>query len=190
MQLRIISGEFKGRYVKAPDTHSTRPMTDRVRETLFNVLNNYFDFEDKLALDLFSGSGAIGVETLSRGASFIHFVEKSPKVLRNLQLNIEMLKIQDRSALHGADILRFLSSTNEKFDIITADPPFFDYSIYKGINIIKERELLTKGGIIVVERSIQTKKDDEEAFQMEALKKVGDALLYFFFNEEENENNK
>jgi len=183
MQLRIISGEFKGRYVKAPDTHSTRPMTDRVRETLFNILNNYFDFEEKIGLDLFSGSGAIGVEALSRGLSFIHFVEKSQKVIRNLQLNIETLKIQDRSILHGNDIIRFLSSTNEKFDLITADPPFFDYSIYKGVEIIKKKELLSADGIMVIERSIQTRKDDEEAFQMEAFKKVGDALLYFFFNQ-------
>jgi len=183
MKLRIISGKFKGRYVKAPDSDATRPMTDRVRETLFNLLNNNIDLEGATALDLFSGSGAIGMECISRGAKFACFVEKNPKVKSNLDSNISSLGLEEQTFVYNMDVVRFLQSTEKRFDIIIADPPFFDFSIYKGVKTVMERGLLYEGGLMVIERSIQTQKEDTQEFGKEPDKKIGDALLYFFYSE-------
>lgn len=180
MKLRIISGEFKGRFIKAPDSDATRPMTDRVRETLFNILNNIIDLDGASALDLFSGSGAIGMECISRGAGFVCFVEKNQKVKNNLDANISSLGIENRTYVYNMDVIRFLETTEKKFDIIIADPPFFDFSIHKGINVVMEKGLLNEGGLMVVERSVQTKKEDVSGFGTEPNKKIGDALIYFF----------
>jgi len=76
MKMRIISGEFKSRMINVPDSKLIRPMTDRVRETLFNLLNNKIDFKNIKVMDLYSGSGALGLECISRGAKEVHFVEK------------------------------------------------------------------------------------------------------------------
>ncbi len=91
MRMRIISGEFKGRLIKVPDSKLIRPTTDRVRETLFNLLNNRIDFQGIKVLDLYAGSGSLGLECLSRGAEEIHFVEKNYPIYKNLQENIDSL---------------------------------------------------------------------------------------------------
>ncbi|HOJ17364.1 MAG TPA: 16S rRNA (guanine(966)-N(2))-methyltransferase RsmD [Ignavibacteriaceae bacterium] len=180
MRLRIISGALKGRFIKAPDSDVTRPMTDRVRETLFNILNNTIDFENIHALDLFSGSGAIGFECISRGAAFTCFIEKNAVVRKNLESNINSLDIKNRTSIFGMDVNRFLETTDKKFDLIVADPPFFDDSVHKGVKIVKDKKILNKHGIMVVERSVLTAKKDIEMFGIEPGKKIGDALLYFF----------
>lgn len=183
MKLRIISGEFKGRYVKAPDSDATRPMTDRVRETLFNILNNIIALDGGTVLDLFSGSGAIGLECISRGAEFVCFVEKNHKVKSNLDGNISSLGVESRTYVYNMDVLRFLETTERKFDIIIADPPFFDFSIHRGVKAVMDRGLLNEGGLMVVERSIQTQKEDIPEFGKGPNKKIGDALIYFFYPE-------
>lgn len=183
MKLRIIAGEFKGRYIKAPDTDTTRPMTDRVRETVFNILNNIIDFDGVIALDLFSGSGAIGIECISRGAEFACFVEKNRNVKNNLDNNIFSLGIENRTYVYNMDVIRFLETIERKFDVIIADPPFFDFSIHRGVKLVMERELLNDGGIMVVERSVQTNKEDVAEFGTEPNKKIGHALIYFFYPE-------
>ncbi|MHC1737001.1 MAG: 16S rRNA (guanine(966)-N(2))-methyltransferase RsmD [Ignavibacteriaceae bacterium] len=183
MKLRIISGEFKGRYIKAPDSDATRPMTDRVRETLFNILNNIIDLDGATALDIFSGSGAIGMECISRGAEYACFVEKNQRVKSNLDGNILSLGIENRTYVYNMDVIRFLETTEKNFDIIIADPPFFDFSIHRGVKVVMDRGLLNEGGLMVVERSVQTKKEDVSEFGKEPNKKIGDALIYFFYPE-------
>ena len=91
MKMRIISGEFKGRRINVPDSKEIRPTTDRVRETLFNILNNKIDFNNRKVLDLYAGSGSLGLECLSRGASEVHFIERNFKIYKNLQENINSL---------------------------------------------------------------------------------------------------
>jgi len=179
MKMRIISGEFKSRLINVPASEFIRPMTDRVRETLFNLLNNKIDFEDIKVLDLYSGSGALGLECLSRGASQVHFVEKNFSIYNNLIKNINSLGVTDRCKVHKMETLKFIKSfTEREFDLILADPPFFKDDIYNVVESVLSNKYLNSEGMIILERSIQTKQKDIEHFKVEPFKVIGDACLY------------
>ena len=179
MKMRIISGEFKSRMINVPDSKLIRPMTDRVRETLFNLLSNKIDFEGIKALDLYSGSGSLGIECISRGASEVHFVEKNFPIYKNLLQNIDSLGIGDKCVVHKMETFKFsISFSNTNFDLILADPPFFKDDIYDVAKNIITNGHLSKQGFMVIERSIQTKEKDIQNFNVEPFKIIGDACLY------------
>lgn len=123
--MRIISGEFKGRRLIAPKGQKTRPTTDRVRESLFNWLAHHKDIElhGAAVLDLFSGTGALGLEALSRGAAHADFVENDRDALQALRHNIHTLQAEDRCKVHGLEANR-LQKSAKKHDIIFMDPPY------------------------------------------------------------------
>jgi 16S rRNA (guanine966-N2)-methyltransferase len=179
MKMRIISGEFKRRLINVPNSKLIRPMTDRVRETLFNLLNNKIDFEGIKALDLYSGSGSLGFECISRGASEVHFVEKNFLIYQNLIKNIDLLSIKEKSVVHKMEVLKFSDSVVDiNFDLILADPPFFKDDIYEVTKNIITNKLLKKEGFMIIERSIQTKEKDIRNFSVKPLNVIGDACLY------------
>ena len=179
MKMRIISGEFKSRLINVPDSKLIRPMTDRVRETLFNLLNNKIDFDGIKVLDIYSGSGSLGIESVSRGASEVHFVEKNFPIYKNLLQNIDSLGIGEKCTVHKMEVIKFVNSFSEmNFDLMLADPPFFKDDIYEVTKNILVNNLLNKNGFMIVERSIQTKEKDIENFETEPFKIIGDACLY------------
>jgi 16S rRNA (guanine966-N2)-methyltransferase len=179
--MRIISGSLKGRTLKVPDTKFTRPTTDRVRETLFNLINNMLDFDGIRALDIYAGSGSLGLETLSRGAAQVHFVEKNFPIYKVLAQNIENCKVMDSCKIFKMEAIRFSAvASHEKYDLILADPPFFKDDIHKVVRNLLSNKFLNEGGMLIIERSIQTKAKDEEGFGKESFKRVGDTLLYKF----------
>ncbi len=120
--VRIIGGSFRRRLLKFPDSEGLRPTPDRVRETLFNWLGQTLD--GLHCLDLFAGSGALGFEAASRGATRVVMVEKSPRVLAALQENHALLQKPPAVEIVRGDALQYLVSTNAKFDLIFLDPPF------------------------------------------------------------------
>ncbi|MDR3610227.1 MAG: 16S rRNA (guanine(966)-N(2))-methyltransferase RsmD [Ignavibacteriaceae bacterium] len=177
--MRIISGRFKGRLIKVPDSKLIRPTTDRVRETLFNLLNNRIDFSGIKVLDIYAGSGSLGLECMSRGAEVIHFVEKNFPIYKNLQENINSLEAREGCRIFKMEALRFSQiSDHESYDLILADPPFFKDDIYKVTENLKTNGYLNESGVIVIERSIQTKEMDILNFGTEPFKIVGDTCLY------------
>jgi 16S rRNA (guanine966-N2)-methyltransferase len=179
MRMRIISGKFKGRLIKVPDSKLIRPTTDRVRETLFNLLNNKIDFSDIKVLDIYSGSGSLGLECMSRGADEIHFVEKNYPIYKNLQENINSLNAEAGCRIFKMDALRFTQITDhDKYDLILADPPFFKDDIYKVVENLRSYKYLTYSGFIIVERSIQTREKDIPNLGAEPFKIIGDTCLY------------
>lgn len=179
MKLRIISGELRGRRFNVPDTDKVRPTTDRVRETVFNILNNKIDFEGISVLDLFSGSGAIGFESISRGASFVNFVENNSLIIKNLEKNIEELGVSENCFISKFDALSFSKKMTEKpFDLIYADPPYFAFDIYKIIINLKENNFISEETIFFIERSKETQKKDEENFKVKPLKIIGSTCIY------------
>ncbi|GAB6281789.1 MAG: 16S rRNA (guanine(966)-N(2))-methyltransferase RsmD [Ignavibacterium sp.] len=181
MNLRIISGKYKGRLIKAPNSKLTRPTTDRVRETLFNILNNEINFTDLFVLDLYAGSGALGLECLSRGASFVHFVEKNYVIYKNLLTNVESLNLTAQCKIFKMEATKFTSSDfGNIYDLILADPPFFHYDIYDVINNIRNKKLLSSDGLLIIERSFQTLEKDFQNFGLEPFKRIGDTVLYQF----------
>lgn len=177
--MRIISGIYKGRVIKVPDSKLIRPTTDKVKGVIFNYLTNIIDFEGIKVCDIYAGSGSLGLEALSRGAEEVHFVEKNFVIYKNLWKNIQQIGVENNSKIFKMDALRFSKiSEHNKYDLILADPPFFKDDIHKVVENILEREYLADEGIMIIERSVQTEKKDVENFNIESFKKVGDSLLY------------
>ncbi len=121
--IRIIGGAFRGRRLGFPDVSGLRPTADRLRETLFNWLQGQTEGAD--CLDLFAGSGALGLEALSRGAKTVRFVDQSRTVIRQLHQNLQLLDAQDRPEVIATDAMRLLRrEADRQFDIVFLDPPF------------------------------------------------------------------
>ncbi len=179
MRMRIISGEFKGRFIKVPQSDKIRPTTDRVRETLFNLLTNRIYFHNIIVLDIYSGSGSLGLECISRGAKEAHFIEKDFFIHNSLKENIKSLGIEPRCKVYKADAAKFTSKKSViEYDLILADPPFFKDDIYIVVKNIFDNGYLSNKGIMIIERSVQTKEKDMKNFKSEPLKIIGDACLY------------
>jgi len=177
--MRIISGKFKGRTISSPISKYIRPMTDRVRVTLFDILNNYLDFTGIKVLDLYSGTGSLGLESLSRGADEVHFVEKNFTIYKNLLKNVELLGVKSSIRIFKMEGLKFSRlADHAKYDLIFADPPFFKDDVYEVIENLKTNNFLVENGRIVIQRSIQTKEKDVLHLETEPFKIIGDSCLY------------
>jgi 16S rRNA (guanine(966)-N(2))-methyltransferase RsmD len=125
--MRIISGIYKGRKLKSPETDNVRPTSDRAKETLFNILNNRIDFEGITVLDLFCGTGSLGLESISRGTAMCYFVDED---VRLVQKNVELLKIKDKTEIIKAEVLSSLERFHHiNADLVFCDPPY-DYKEY------------------------------------------------------------
>ena len=179
--MRIIGGKYKGRTVKFPKSKLVRPTTDKVKESIFNYLIHSIDFENILVCDLYAGSGSLGLEALSRGAAEVHFVEKDFKVSRVLKENILSLQADEFCKVFKMDAVMFTKfEEHAKYNLILADPPFFKDDIYKVVENVISKNFLEVNGLILVERSVQTKVSDMENFKREPFKKLGDSLIYQF----------
>jgi len=179
MRLRITSGELKGRFINVPKSDLIRPTTERVRETIFNILSNKISFDGIKVLDLYAGSGALGFECLSKGADEIHFVEKNSVIYRNLEENIHSLQAGDRCKIFKMPAIKFsLMRPSIEYDLILADPPFFKDDIYNVVGNILDNKYLRTNCFMIIERSIQTKQKDVENLRIEPFKIIGDACLY------------
>jgi 16S rRNA (guanine966-N2)-methyltransferase len=179
MRMRIISGKFKGRYIKVPQSDKIRPTTDRVRETLFNLLNNQIYFENIIVLDIYSGSGSLGFECLSRGAAQVHFIEKDFFIYNNLIQNIKSLEVEKQCKVFKTEATKFTSQQPKvNYDLIIADPPFYKDDIHKVVENIRNNNYLSNDSVMIIERSIQTREKDIIKFKIEPFKIIGDACLY------------
>ena len=179
MRLRITSGKLKGRFINVPKSDLIRPTTERVRQTIFNILTNKISFETINVLDIYAGSGALGFECLSRGAGEIHFVEKNPVIYKNLQENIKSLQAENNCKVFKMPALKFSSQKlNAHYDLILADPPFFKDDIYYVVENILNKGYLHSNSLMIIERSIQTKQKDINNFKVQPFKIIGDACLY------------
>lgn len=171
--MRIISGKYRSRVLKAPGKQAgVRPTTDRARETLFNILDNFFDYEDTKVVDLFCGTGSFGIECLSRGAEFAIFVDKDVKLIEH---NVSLLKIEDETEVIKGDSLFFLNDESMDIDLIFADPPY-DYIFYNKL-LEKTSKLST---YFILEHSENYKVADEFKANMFRQKEVGMAIFSFF----------
>lgn len=164
-----------------PKSKLVRPTTDRNRETIFNYLNNLIDFNGIMACDLYAGSGSLGLEALSRGAEQVHFVEKNFEVYRTLAENISLFKADEQCRIWKMEAVKFSKmSEHPVYDLILCDPPFFKDDIHEVVINLRNNNFLTEDGILLIERSIQTKTKDIEHFGIEPVKRLGDSLVYVF----------
>jgi 16S rRNA (guanine(966)-N(2))-methyltransferase RsmD len=150
--VRIITGKYKGRHFDIPRSFKARPTTDFAKENIFNVLNAYIDFEDTTALDLFSGTGSISLELLSRGCKLVISVEADRDHHRFILDCSQKLSIPNSqfSIIRG-DVFRFLKSCKQQFDFIFADPPYALKELPTIPGLIFEKGLLKPDGILVFE---------------------------------------
>lgn len=182
--MRIISGRFGGRTIKFPNSKLVRPTTDKVKESLFNYLVNSMEFDGIKVCDIYAGSGSLGLEALSRGAGEVHFVEKDFHVSKTLEANIESLGAKEECKIFRMEAVKFSKIVeHDKYDLILADPPFFKNDIHKAVDNLIERNYLAEEGILLIERSVQTKNEDVNHFKREPFKRIGDSLIYIFENE-------
>lgn len=147
--MRIISGEFRGRNINMVKSTKTRPTMDKVRESIYNIINPYMN--KGIFLDLFAGSGSMGFEALSRGFEMAYFNDLSFEALKVIKSNIELLKVENRTKVLKLDYVKCLKSLKVKFDVIFLDPPYKMEVIDECIDLILELDLLNEEGLIVCE---------------------------------------
>ena len=146
--MRVISGTARGRKLKEPAGYSIRPTSDKNKESLFNIIQ--FDIEGRQVLDLFAGTGQIGIEALSRGAGYVVFVDSSKDSIQLIRENVKICGFSELSSVYARDALRYLEN-NEKYDLIFIDPPYETKLAEKAISLITEFDKLNINGIIMCE---------------------------------------
>ncbi|MDQ0198476.1 16S rRNA (guanine(966)-N(2))-methyltransferase RsmD [Neobacillus ginsengisoli] len=152
--MRVVSGICKGRPLKAVPGNTTRPTTDKVKEAIFNMIGPYF--EGGIGLDLFAGSGGLGLEALSRGLEKVIFIDREPKAIQIIYENIHACSFEDKSEVYRNDSDRALKALMKReisFDYIFLDPPYKKQQLLNLIEKINKQHLLKDGGIIVCEHS-------------------------------------
>jgi len=149
--MRIVSGKYRSREIKCPNTSAVRPTQDRVRDSIFGIVQ--YEMPESNVLDLFAGSGAMGIEALSRGAKELVFVDKNYKCLSTVKENLEKLNLDAECLL--MDYLSALKQLNErKFDVIFIDPPYATDFGERAIEFIDENKMLSSHGVLVWEKAI------------------------------------
>ncbi len=159
--MRIIAGEFKGRRLETPEDDQIRPTTDKVKEAMFSIVLPWLS--GGVCVDLFSGTGNLGLEAISRGASKCYFADNSRKSVSMIRRNIEYCRAGDRAVLLPGDYMRALERINEKIDVFLLDPPYEAGYYESCFDKIRELELLAEDGIIVAEHRNDLKLPEELA---------------------------
>ncbi|MBD5149081.1 MAG: 16S rRNA (guanine(966)-N(2))-methyltransferase RsmD [Oscillibacter sp.] len=147
--MRVITGAARGRRLKELEGYETRPTTDRVKEGIFNIIQ--FDIEGRKALDLFAGTGQLGIEALSRGAASAVFVEQRRDAAALVKDNLKITALGENARVVCGEAMAFLSSTKEKFDLIFVDPPYAANLWENAIKTIYQFDILSNHGIIICE---------------------------------------
>ena len=150
--MRVITGKARGIQLKTPDGMLTRPTADRVKEALFSIIN--FDIPGAKVLDLFGGTGQLGIEALSRGASSAVFVDAREDSCKLIRENLKRTKLEQDAKVIRSDYLDYLRRAREQYDIIFLDPPYAEEFLENAIKQITEIDILRSNGIIVAERPL------------------------------------
>ena len=169
--MRIISGKARGTKLYTLEGENTRPTLDRVKESLFSIIQN--NLQDAIVIDLFSGSGALGLECLSRGAQKAYLCDKSPMAIEIIKKNIQKTHMNNNTIVLNIDYKKSIEKINEETDIIFIDPPYKANIATDAIEIITNKKILRKNGIIILET-------DDEKREIEQLKNNIKMEMYDF----------
>ena len=185
--MRILAGSYRGKRISAGFDHSIRPMTNKNKESIFAVLGDFFS--DQNVLDLFCGSGNLGLESLSRGAACVTFVERDKNSLTVLRDNIKSLTIESSHIkIIAGDVLSFLKETNSRFRLIFADPPFNYDKLQNVVEAVFKHQWLDSEGILVLhhEKTNPIYQDNDQ-YRILKQKKTGRSLITFLAQEKIND---
>ncbi|NOW46578.1 16S rRNA (guanine966-N2)-methyltransferase [Novosphingobium sp. SG751A] len=184
--IRIIAGEWRGRKLAAPEGDDTRPTADRTRETLFSMLNSRLGgFEELRVADLFAGSGALGLEALSRGAAHCLFAEQAAPAIRAIRTNIANLKAHTRCDVRAGSVMA-LTATKEPLDLVLLDPPYNTGAGQVAIDKLRRLGWIGEGTWVALETAA-TENPQVRGFTVDAERKVGKAKITLFRMEEKQE---
>lgn len=178
--MRIISGIHKGRRLRTVKDLSVRPATDRVKQTIFDMLSTRIEWEGARVLDLFAGSGALGIEALSRGAAHAVFVESEADVAEYIEANVQMIGCENQAEVIETDALAFIARCKETFDLIFADPPYGFAATPQIAGLIFAANILTPGGYLLIEHTTEMKFETTRLYRIAAEKRFGRTVVTFF----------
>ena len=177
--MRVITGKARGVQLKTPDGQLTRPTTDRVKEALFSIIQ--FEIPGAAVLDLFGGTGQLGIEALSRGAKSAVFVDAREDACKLIRENLKRTKLEQDARVVRGDYMEYLKRCREKFQIIFLDPPYAEVFLENSLKVITEIDILQSGGIIVAERPLGKELPWEfEGFIRSRDYKYGSTLLTIY----------
>jgi 16S rRNA (guanine966-N2)-methyltransferase len=179
--MRIISGNFKGKRLKAPKGQTLRPTSDRVKESIFNILGR--EINGKTVLDLFAGTGNLGIEALSRGAARVVFVEKGRQAIRVIEQNLSQCGMWPRSEIIQKDVHRaigVLGRRGDCFDLVLMDPPYERGLVERTLKKLQAHTIYHEGSVVVIEHDRREPLPDlREAWTLTLQRRIGDTLLSF-----------
>lgn len=150
--MRVIAGTARGTTLKTPEGMKTRPTAEKVKEAMFSIL--HFDLPGACVLDLFGGTGQLGIEALSRGAKRAVFVDARPEACRLIRENLARTRFTDAAQVVRSDYLAYLRSCHERFSLVLLDPPYAEVYLETALKLLTEIDILRSGGIIMTERPI------------------------------------
>ena len=184
--MRIIAGDLKGSTLHMPKDKNTRPLKDLARESIFNLLTHsnkiLLQLKQSNVLDLYAGTGSFGLECLSRQAKSVCFIEKKKDAIKILEKNIEKLKVKNKIKIFSNDIFKLIEKQNifkSKFNLIFCDPPFKATNIKKLIELIFNKNLLNKNGIIILHRNKTAKEKLPNYFEIVDERTYGMSKIIF-----------
>lgn len=181
--MRVIAGVYRSRRIKEVKSNKTRPTTDKNKESLFNSLGQYFDGD--VVLDLFAGSGALGIESYSRGAKSVYYVDSFFQAINTIKDNLKSLGIIESNHVIKQDVFTYLMNTSDTYDLIIADPPYALNKYQELLETIVSRQLLNKNGIIVFEADKSTDLPEEYHNIYKYKEKILGITKFAFYKEEE-----
>lgn len=173
--MRVIAGTARGVPLVAPRGTATRPITDRVKETLFAIIGERV--VDARVVDLYAGSGAIGIEALSRGASHVDFVERDRSALAALRTNLERTRLADAAAVHGLDVERFLAGAGDRWELAVLDPPYEARAIVAPLRALAP--CLAPGATVVIKHFWRDDVPEVEGLTLTRQRRFGETMLTF-----------
>jgi RNA methyltransferase, RsmD family len=181
--MRIISGTLKGKSINFLKNKNTRPLKDSVKESIFNILNHSnlikTDIQNSNILDLYSGVGSFGIESLSRNAKRVTFIEKDINASNILKENLKKLSIIQKSKIFTDKIENVLSRLEEKFNIFFLDPPFADENYFFNLELIKNRKIFEENHIVIIHREKRSKENFGNILHIIETKQYGRSKIFF-----------
>ena len=179
--MKVISGKLKGRKIIGYDIEGTRPTMDRVKESIFGSIQNYIS--DSIVLDLFAGSGNLGIESISNGSLKCYFVDNNKKCIQVIKDNVKQFDIENQAIIIQNDYrnaLQYFFHNNVKFDIIFVDPPYQYKLMNEILELISKYNLLNTNGIIILEYSFDKLNEDIQGYCLLKYKKYGDKYISIY----------
>ncbi len=176
--MRVIAGKFKSRQLKSVDSKRTRPTTDKNKENLFNMIGPYF--QGGVCLDLFAGSGGLGIEAISRGMDELYSVDHQYRAFTTIQENVKLLKIENQVHVYKSDYSKALfnfSTEGIRFDLVLLDPPYGMKIHQKILDFLNQHQMLNDGCVIVIEDLKEEKIEVHEPFVLKKIQNYGITMM-------------